>query len=86
MRDFDASIAGLGGCPYAPGATGNVATENIVYMMNRMGVETNVDLDKLLEVAVWVQDVVGHPLPSNGLRAYLGRKAAAAGKDCAVPA
>ena len=55
-------------------------------MMNQMGVQTGVDLDALLEVADWVQGVVGHPLPSNGLRAYLGRKAAAEGKDCAMPA
>ena len=49
IRDFDASVAGLGGCPYAPGAAGNLATEDLVYMLQGMGIETGVDLDKLIE-------------------------------------
>jgi hydroxymethylglutaryl-CoA lyase len=83
---YDGAVGGLGGCPYAPGATGNVPTENIVYMMNQMGIQTGIDLDKLLDVAEWIQGVVGHPLPSNGLRAHLGRRARASGEGCAVPA
>jgi hydroxymethylglutaryl-CoA lyase len=84
---YDGAVGGLGGCPYAPGASGNVPTENIVYMMDKLGIETGIDLEKLLEVAEWVQGVVGHPLLSNGLRAWQGRKARAAGQEgCAVPA
>ena len=73
---FDSAVGGLGGCPYAPGASGNLPTENLVYMLEGMGIETGVNLEKLLEVGLWIQDVVGHPLASNGLRAYKGRKAA----------
>ena len=51
VRDFDASIGGLGGCPYAPGAAGNVATEDLVYMLHGMGIETGLDLDKLVDAA-----------------------------------
>jgi hydroxymethylglutaryl-CoA lyase len=86
VTTYDGAVGGLGGCPYAPGASGNVPTENIVYLMNGLGIETGIDMDKLLEVAVWVQDVVGHPLASNGLRAYLGRKARAAGEGSAASA
>ncbi len=83
---FDGAVGGLGGCPYAPGASGNVPTENIVYLMHGLGIETGIDLNKLLEVAAWIQGVVGHPLASGGLRAYLGRKTRAAGQGYAVPA
>jgi len=82
----DGAVGGLGGCPYAPGATGNVPTENLVYLFHGMGIETGIDLTALLEVGAWVQTQLGHPLSSSGLKAYLGRKAAAAGKGCAVPA
>lgn len=84
ITTFDSAVGGLGGCPYAPGASGNLPTENLVYMLHGMGVETGIDLDALMEVADWSQQMVGHSLPSNGLRAYLGRKAAAekkAGQD-----
>ena len=81
---FDASIGGLGGCPYAPGASGNVPTENLVYTFHGMGVDTGIDLTRLLEVGAWIQDKLGHPLPSNGLKAYLGRKQRAQEKP--VPA
>lgn len=77
---FDGSVGGLGGCPYAPGASGNVPTESLVYMFHGMGIDTGVDLNKLLEVGVWIQDQLGHPLASSGLRAYIGRKARAAEK------
>jgi hydroxymethylglutaryl-CoA lyase len=75
---FDGSVGGLGGCPYAPGASGNVPTESLVYMFEGMGIATGIDLNKLLEVGVWIQDKLGHPLSSSVLRAYQGRKARAA--------
>jgi hydroxymethylglutaryl-CoA lyase len=54
MEVFDSSIGGLGGCPYAPGATGNVATEDVVWLLNGMGVETGLDLGKLVDCAIWI--------------------------------
>jgi len=69
VADFDASVGGLGGCPYAPGASGNVATEELVHMVQDMGVSTGVDLDALLEVAARAEQMVGRTLPSQVLRA-----------------
>jgi hydroxymethylglutaryl-CoA lyase len=69
VADFDASVGGLGGCPYAPGASGNVATEELVHMVEDMGVRTGVDLDALLDVAAQAERVVGRTLPSQLLRA-----------------
>jgi hydroxymethylglutaryl-CoA lyase len=66
---FDGSVGGLGGCPYAPGATGNVATEDVVHMLGEMGIETGVDLDALLAAARLAQDLVGRELPGAVLRA-----------------
>jgi hydroxymethylglutaryl-CoA lyase len=66
---FDASVGGLGGCPYAPGATGNVATEEVVHMLHDMGVATGVDLDALLDAAELAERIVGRKLPSGVLRA-----------------
>jgi hydroxymethylglutaryl-CoA lyase len=60
VTHFDASVAGLGGCPYAPGATGNIATEDAVHMLEEMGIATYIRLDALLEVAEEVRDAVGH--------------------------
>jgi hydroxymethylglutaryl-CoA lyase len=65
FRDFDASVAGLGGCPYAPGASGNLATEDLVYMLHGMGIQTGVDLDALLEAGRVAESVVGRPLPGK---------------------
>lgn len=62
---FDTSVGGLGGCPYAPGATGNVATEDVAYMFEGMGVKTGVDLDALIAMQSWISEKVGHPLPSK---------------------
>jgi hydroxymethylglutaryl-CoA lyase len=67
--DFDASVGGLGGCPYAPGASGNVASEELVHMVEDMGVDTGVDLDALIEVARQAEQIVGRELPSQVLRA-----------------
>jgi len=69
VADFDASVGGLGGCPYAPGASGNLATEELVYMVEDMGVGTGVDLDALIEVAEQAERIVGRELPSQVLRA-----------------
>jgi hydroxymethylglutaryl-CoA lyase len=66
---FDGSVGGLGGCPYAPGASGNVATEDMVSMLHTMGVETGVDLDALLEVAGFVREMIGRPLDGRVQRA-----------------
>ena len=67
--DFDASVGGLGGCPYAPGATGNVASEELVHMVEDMGVDTGIDLDALIDVAATAERLVGRTLPSQVLRA-----------------
>ncbi len=69
VADFDASVGGLGGCPYAPGATGNIATEELVHMVEDMGVATGVDLDQLIDAAAEAEQMVGHKLPSQVLRA-----------------
>jgi hydroxymethylglutaryl-CoA lyase len=69
VTDFDASVGGLGGCPYAPGATGNVATEEVVHMLHDMGIVTGIDLDAMIEAAALAQRIVGRELPSGVLRA-----------------
>src|SRR5258707_2115725 len=69
ITEFDASVGGLGGCPYAPGATGNVATEEVVHMLHDMGIDTGVDLTALIEAARLAQDIVGRELPSGVLKA-----------------
>jgi hydroxymethylglutaryl-CoA lyase len=69
ITEYDASVGGLGGCPYAPGATGNVATEEVVHMLHDMGVETGIDLDALIEAARLAEEIVGRQLPSGVLRA-----------------
>ncbi len=65
---FDASAGGLGGCPYAPGAAGNLATEDLVYMLHGLGIETGVDLDAVVRASRVVAPAVGHPLPSRYLQ------------------
>jgi hydroxymethylglutaryl-CoA lyase len=69
VDDFDASVGGLGGCPYAPGATGNIATEELVHMVEDMGVDTGVDLAAMIEAAAAAARISGRPLPSQVLRA-----------------
>ena len=64
VATLDASIGGIGGCPFAPKATGNIATEDLVYMLDRMSVEHDADLDKVLEASAWLEGVLGKPLPS----------------------
>ena len=65
VTTFDGSVGGLGGCPYAAGATGNVATEDLVHMLHEMGIETGVNLEKLIECAKLAQELVGRPLDSH---------------------
>lgn len=69
VTNFDASIGGLGGCPFAPGASGNVCTEDLVHCLHAMGVETGVDLDAYVAASRRVQEVVGHPLPGQIVKA-----------------
>ncbi|XGC80569.1 hydroxymethylglutaryl-CoA lyase [Bdellovibrio bacteriovorus] len=65
VKIFDTSLGGLGGCPYAPGATGNVATEDVVYMFHGMGIKTGLDLNKLVDLNPMVAEKIQHPLPSK---------------------
>jgi hydroxymethylglutaryl-CoA lyase len=65
IRDFDASVGGLGGCPYAPGAAGNLATEDLVYMLQGMGIDTGINLDLLVEAGRVAEQVVGRALPGK---------------------
>jgi hydroxymethylglutaryl-CoA lyase len=69
VTEFDASIGGLGGCPFAPGASGNVCTEDLVHCLHAMGVETGIDLDRLLAVSRRVQAIVGRTLPGQVVKA-----------------
>ena len=66
---FESSVGGLGGCPFAPRATGNIATEDLVYLLEGEGVETGVDLDALIAVSEWLEEVLGRPLPGQVYRA-----------------
>ena len=66
---LDASVGGIGGCPYAPKATGNVATDDLVYALEGDGIETGVDLDELIRVAEWLQELLGRTLPGRVYRA-----------------
>jgi hydroxymethylglutaryl-CoA lyase len=69
VRSFDGSVSGLGGCPFAPGASGNIATEELVYMLEESGVRTGLDLDAVLAAARVTEQAVGHELPSSLYRA-----------------
>jgi hydroxymethylglutaryl-CoA lyase len=77
ITTVDSALGGLGGCPYAPGASGNVATEDVVYMLEGMGVRTGIDLDKLVDCARLASTVVGHEVPSKYYRAAVGARARA---------
>lgn len=68
---FDTSVAGLGGCPYARGATGNVATEDVVYLLHGMGIDTGIDLDQLIDAGQFISDFLGRPSQSRAARALL---------------
>ncbi|GAD14070.1 hydroxymethylglutaryl-CoA lyase yngG [Geobacillus kaustophilus GBlys] len=68
ITTFDSSLGGLGGCPYAPGASGNVATDDLVYMLHGMGIETGIDVEQLTKAALFIRDKIGRPLSSRYLQ------------------
>ena len=74
VATFDASVAGLGGCPYAKGATGNVATEDVVYMLHGLGIQTGIDLDKLVETGVWISGVLKRDSSSRAGKAIQAKR------------
>jgi len=75
VATFDASVAGLGGCPYAKGATGNVATEDVVYLLKGLGIETGIDLDKLVDTGLWISSVLNRTSSSRAGRAIAAKRA-----------
>ena len=74
IHTFDASVAGLGGCPYAKGATGNVATEDVVFLLNGLGIETGIDIDKLVDAGAFISGVLGRPPVSRVGKAILAKR------------
>jgi len=74
VATFDASVAGLGGCPYAPGASGNVATEDVVYLLHGLGIATGVDLEHLAETGRWICGILGRESSSKVGRALAAKK------------
>ena len=74
VATFDASVAGLGGCPYAKGATGNVATEDVVYMLNGLGIETGIDLEKLVDTGTWISAFLKRESSSRAGRAIQAKR------------
>ena len=74
LRCFDASVAGLGGCPYAKGATGNVATEDVVYLLHGLGADTGIDLEKLVDAGAWISAQLGRQTTSRVARALLAKR------------
>jgi hydroxymethylglutaryl-CoA lyase len=75
VHTFDASVAGLGGCPYAKGATGNVATEDVLFMLNGLGIETGIDIDKLVDASAYISNALGRPPVARVARALLAKRA-----------
>ena len=75
IATFDTSVSGLGGCPYAKGATGNVATEDVVYLLHGLGIETGIDLDKLVDAGAFISRQIGKPNGSRVARALLAKRA-----------
>ncbi|MDP3223557.1 MAG: hydroxymethylglutaryl-CoA lyase, partial [Rubrivivax sp.] len=77
VHTFDTSISGLGGCPYAKGATGNVATEDVVFMLHGMGIDTGLDLDLLVDAGAYISGVLGRPPVSRVGKALLAKRGVA---------
>lgn len=77
IRTFDSSVGGLGGCPYSPGATGNVATENMVYFLETLGMDTGIDLDAMSDIGAWITQELGKANDSTVGKAVLGARARA---------
>lgn len=75
VQQFDTSVGGLGGCPYAKGATGNVATEDVVYLLHGMGIETGIDLDALIDAGAYIAEQLNRPTGSRVARALLAKRA-----------
>ncbi|KAH7046565.1 hydroxymethylglutaryl-CoA lyase [Macrophomina phaseolina] len=82
VREFDAAVAGLGGCPYSPGATGNVATEDVVHLFESLGLRTGVDIEALAGVGRWISEEIGRPDESRAGKATLARIAREKGEGC----
>ena len=74
VSEFDTSVAGLGGCPYAKGATGNVATEDVVYMLHGMGISTGIDLERLVVAGERISKFLGSPNGSNVARTLINKR------------
>jgi len=74
VTTVDASAGGLGGCPYAKSATGNLATEDLVWMLTGLGIDTGIDLGRLVATSTWMADRLGRPSPSRTVRALAGKR------------
>lgn len=74
VSTYDASIGGLGGCPYAPGASGNLATEDLVFLLDGLGIKTGINLEKLIDCGQLAQDILGKELPGRNLKAELAKR------------
>jgi hydroxymethylglutaryl-CoA lyase len=83
IHTFDTSVAGLGGCPYAKGATGNVATEDVVYLLHGLGIRTGIDLDRLVDAGAFISQAIGKPNGSRVGRAWLARRGDVSAAVCA---
>jgi hydroxymethylglutaryl-CoA lyase len=81
IRTFDSAVGGLGGCPYSPGATGNVATENMVYFLESLGMDTGIDLDAMADIGQWITEQLGKPNDAAVGKAVLGARKRAATED-----
>jgi hydroxymethylglutaryl-CoA lyase len=81
ISTFDSSAGGLGGCPFAPGAAGNVATDDLIYMMNGLGMETGVSLEAVSEASAFIATCLDHPLPSRYAQSRSGRASGSRGSD-----
>jgi hydroxymethylglutaryl-CoA lyase len=77
IATFDCSVAGLGGCPYAKGATGNVATEDVLYLLDGLGIETGVDMERLIAAGEYICGVLGRPTHSKAAQAIAAKRKAA---------
>ena len=75
VTTFDSSAGGLGGCPYAPGATGNLATEDLLYMLDGLGIDTGVSLAGVVRASLGIESAIGHSLPSRYLHAWKATQA-----------
>lgn len=74
LRVFDSSVSGLGGCPYAKGASGNIATEDVVYLLHGLGATTGIDLDRLVDTSVWISQQLGREPGSRVTRAMFAKR------------